>query len=75
MIINLLPVLDDFERAFGSLDSHLAGLSWFDGIHLIYRKLQQLLENAGVNGSRPKARRSTRASTRPSRTSKARRGR
>src|SRR6266496_2821032 len=25
IIINLLPVLDDFERAFASLDSHLAG--------------------------------------------------
>jgi molecular chaperone GrpE len=48
VIINLLPVLDDFERAFGSLDSRLAGLSWFDGIYLIYRKLNQLLENAGV---------------------------
>ncbi len=48
VIINLLPVLDDFERAFSSLDSHLAGLSWFDGILLIYRKLRQLLENAGV---------------------------
>ena len=49
VIINLLPVLDDFERAFSSLDSHLAGLSWFDGILLIYRKLRQLLENAGVS--------------------------
>src|SRR6266508_2060842 len=48
VIINLLPVLDDFERAFKSLDSRLAGLSWFDGILLIYRKLQVLLENAGV---------------------------
>jgi molecular chaperone GrpE len=48
LIINLLPVIDDFERAFSSLDSHLASLSWFDGIYLIYRKLQQLLENAGV---------------------------
>jgi molecular chaperone GrpE len=48
IIINLLPILDDFERAFASLDSRLAGLSWFDGIYLIYRKLQQLLENAGV---------------------------
>ena len=48
LIINLLPVIDDFERAFSSLDSHLAGLSWFDGIYLIYRKLSQLLENAGV---------------------------
>jgi len=48
LIINLLPVIDDFERAFGSLDANLAGLSWFDGIILIYRKLQQLLENSGV---------------------------
>jgi molecular chaperone GrpE len=48
LIINLLPIVDDFERAFGSLDARLAGLSWFDGIYLIYRKLQQLLENAGV---------------------------
>jgi len=48
LIINLLPIIDDFERAFASLDSHLAGLSWFDGIYLIYRKLSQLLENAGV---------------------------
>src|SRR3972149_3320757 len=47
VIINLLPVLDDFERAFASLDSHLAGLSWFDRILLIFRKLRQLLENAG----------------------------
>src|SRR5437870_12538602 len=48
IIINLLSVLDDFGRAFASLDSHLAGLSWFDGMLLIYRKLRQLLENAGV---------------------------
>lgn len=48
LIINLLPIVDDFERAFASLDSRLAGLSWFDGIYLIYRKLNQLLENAGV---------------------------
>jgi len=31
LIINLLPILDDFERAFGSLDARLAGLTWFDG--------------------------------------------
>src|SRR3972149_10755442 len=36
IIINLLPVLDDFERAFGSRPSHLAGLSWFDRILLIF---------------------------------------
>jgi len=48
LMINVLPILDDFERAFGSLDSHLVGLTWFDGIRLIYRKFQMLLENAGV---------------------------
>jgi len=48
LIINILPVLDDLERALSSLDARLAGLTWFDGIRLIYRKLQMILENAGV---------------------------
>ncbi len=48
LIINILPVLDDLERALSSLDARLAGLTWFDGIRLIYRKLQIVLENAGV---------------------------
>ncbi len=48
LVINLLPILDDFERAFGSLDARLAGLTWFDGMRLIYRKQQMILENAGV---------------------------
>ena len=48
LIINILPVLDDLERALASLNIQLAGLTWFDGIRLIYRKLQLVLENAGV---------------------------
>ncbi len=48
LIINLLPIVDDFERAFQSLDEHIAGMTWFDGVHLIYRKLIALLESAGV---------------------------
>jgi molecular chaperone GrpE len=48
LIINLLPIVDDFERAFSSIDSNLAGLTWLDGLRLIYRKLVALLENAGV---------------------------
>ncbi|HEU4760552.1 MAG TPA: nucleotide exchange factor GrpE [Dehalococcoidia bacterium] len=48
LIINVLPILDDFERAFGSLDARLAGLTWFEGIFHIYRKFQQTLQNAGV---------------------------
>jgi len=48
LVLNLLPIVDDFERAFGSLDEHIAGMTWFDGVHLIYRKLIALLESAGV---------------------------
>ncbi len=48
LVINLLPILDDFERAFGSLDARLAGLTWFDGMRLIHRKLQMIMDNAGV---------------------------
>ena len=49
LIINILPVLDDLERALASLDIRLAGLTWFDGLRLIYRKLLLVLENAGVS--------------------------
>ena len=49
LIINILPVLDDLERALSSLSIELAGLTWFDGIRLIYRKLQLVLESAGVS--------------------------
>jgi molecular chaperone GrpE len=49
LIINLLPVLDDFERAFATLDSRMRrNMTWFDGIEMIYRKLGALLDNAGV---------------------------
>ncbi len=49
LILNLLPVLDDFERAFDSLPPQLSGLTWLDGIRLIYRKLQAVLEAQGVS--------------------------
>jgi len=48
LIINLLPVVDDLERAMTTVDANLAGLTWFDGIRLIHRKLLAMLENAGV---------------------------
>ncbi len=48
LIINILPILDDLERALRTVESHIAGLTWVDGIRLIYRKLQAILEAAGV---------------------------
>ena len=48
LIINILPILDDLERALRNVDAHLAGLTWVDGIRLIHRKLQAILEASGV---------------------------
>ncbi|MCL0094521.1 nucleotide exchange factor GrpE [Dehalococcoidales bacterium] len=48
LMANLLPILDDLERAFTAMPSHLAQLSWVDGIRLIERKLRASLEAQGL---------------------------
>ena len=48
MIINILPLIDDFDRAMVNVDARIAGLTWMDGIRLIHRKFQNLLDMAGV---------------------------
>jgi len=48
LMLNLLPILDDLERAFTSIPPHLARLTWVDGIRLIERKLQASLEVQGL---------------------------
>ena len=40
LILSLLPILDDFERAFESITHRLAKTDWVDGIRLIERKLK-----------------------------------
>jgi molecular chaperone GrpE len=45
IIKRYLPVLDDMERA---LQARPEGLAWADGIELIYRKLQSILESEGI---------------------------
>jgi len=49
LILNLLPILDDLERAFNSMPPRLAKLSWVEGIRLIERKLQANLEAQGLS--------------------------
>ncbi len=49
LMLSLLPILDDFERAFTSIPPNLAKLSWVDGIRLIERKLQASLESQGLS--------------------------
>jgi len=48
-ILNVLPIVDDFERAFNTLPDKLAQLTWIDGIRLIWRKLWVALEAQGVS--------------------------
>ena len=48
LVINLLPLMDDIERALRNVDVKLAGLTWIDGIWMIYRKFEAVLQNAGV---------------------------
>jgi len=49
LMLNLLPILDDMERAFASVPSHLAKLSWVEGIRLIKHKLWASLEAQGLS--------------------------
>ena len=49
LILNLLPILDDLERAFTSIPPRVAKLAWVDGIRLIERKLRASLEGQGLS--------------------------
>jgi molecular chaperone GrpE len=48
LVLDLLPVLDDFERAFASLPVELDEQNWTEGIKLIYNKVKALLETQGL---------------------------
>jgi molecular chaperone GrpE len=48
LMSRLLPVLDDFERAFQTVPHELLQLTWIDGVSLIQRKLQLVLEAEGL---------------------------
>ena len=48
LIARLLPIFDDFERAFQTLPSNLLSLTWIDGVALIYRRLQAILDGEGL---------------------------
>ena len=48
LILELLPILDDFERALASLPVEFDGQNWTEGIKLIYNKLKTVLETQGL---------------------------
>jgi molecular chaperone GrpE len=47
-VSKVLPVLDDFDRAAKTMPESLRGMTWMDGMLLIQRKLQLILESEGV---------------------------
>lgn len=49
LILSLLPVLDDFERAAQSLPPQPATGGWTEGFRLIERKLKAVLESQGLS--------------------------
>ncbi len=48
LISRLLPILDDFDRAFQTIPENLRDLTWIDGVMLIARKMSAILEAEGV---------------------------
>ena len=48
LLTQLLPVLDDLQRAVESVPSELAGNSWAAGVGLIGQKLSQILDRQGL---------------------------
>jgi molecular chaperone GrpE len=49
IIANLLPAIDDFDRALANIDPAIAESSWVEGIRQIQRKLKGALEASGVS--------------------------
>lgn len=48
IILKILPVVDDLELALKNRPQEGEGAAWADGIELIYRKMQTVLEGYGV---------------------------
>lgn len=48
VLMKLLPVLDDFERAMESVPDEIGDDSWFEGMQLVQRKLNTILEHFNV---------------------------
>ncbi|HJP40437.1 MAG TPA: nucleotide exchange factor GrpE [Dehalococcoidia bacterium] len=48
IVINLLPVFDDLDRAMATVDASLAGLNWVQGVSAIHRKFAGALQAMDV---------------------------
>ena len=50
---NLLPIVDDFERAMNNVPESLRNEAWLEGISLIQRKFIRVLEDYDVTAVDP----------------------
>src|SRR5664279_4899331 len=48
LLLKLLVVADDFDRALEAMPAELKGVAWIEGVTLLDRKLRALLESEGV---------------------------
>lgn len=48
VIETILPVIDDFERGFGTVEEEDRNDSFVQGMEMVYKKLMAVLENIGV---------------------------
>lgn len=48
IIVMLFPALDDLDRTMAHVSADVAQSSWGEGLALAYRKMQSVLENAGL---------------------------
>jgi molecular chaperone GrpE len=48
LILKLLPILDDFDRAFDAISHKHAKTDWVEGVRLVERKFKKVLEDLGL---------------------------
>jgi molecular chaperone GrpE len=48
LVLGILPVLDDLERALDAIPEEFAGDDWVEGVRLVERKFKTVLEGQGV---------------------------
>ncbi len=49
LLVKLLPIVDDFERALQNVPEALQNEPWINGVSLIEKKLKTLLDQEGVS--------------------------
>jgi molecular chaperone GrpE len=47
-LMSLIPIIDDFEMAMNSIPQDLQGNPWLNGVQLVQRKFQKLLDDNNI---------------------------